>query len=233
MPITYTSAVTGSTNNTFNNVTTGSMTLLADTIAVVIAVFTDANPAGTLTITNSGTAMTWNLIADVTTTGCRVAAWWARSAGSENRTATVAWNSGNALTYALYAITHNGAHATTPVPAGKVTSANNASSVSETITPTAAGSALWMVAADMNGVSTATMTAGANCTIDRSLDTDQFSSILLRPTTQPRTDGAAFTLSETHTGAGVKWLAFEVQAASSGPPQSVRSMHQRGLHGMS
>jgi hypothetical protein len=232
MSITYTSAATGSTFNTVSPITTGSMTLVADTIAVVIAVLTDANPAGTLSITNSGTAMTWNSIADVSASGCRVAAWWAKSAGSENRTASVAWDSGNALEYALYAITLNGAHASTPVPAGKITTGSAASSVSHTITPTATGSALWLVAADANGTGASTMTAGTNCTIDRSSDPDQFSSILLRPTTQPRTDGNAFTLAETHAGSGVNWIAFEVQAASTGPSMGA-VMHNRRQQGMS
>lgn len=229
MAITYTSAVNGSTFNTFSPITTGTLTLVANSIVVVCAVLTDANPAGTLSVTNSGTAMTWTQIDDTASTGCRVAAWWAKSDGAENRTVSVAWSSGSALQHVLYAIVLNGAHTTNPVPSGKVFKGLAASSVTQTITPTAAGSALWMVCGDQNGIGTPTMTAGTNCTLDQSLDVDQFSSILLRPTTQPRTDAAAFTLSETHTGSGVNWIAFEVQAAASGPAMAVLMHHRKQM----
>jgi hypothetical protein len=89
-----------------------------------------------------------------------------------------------------------------------------------------------MVSANGATVNATTYTAGANCTIDRTAQTDQWDAILLRPTTQPRTNGSAFTLAETHTGSAVSWLAFEVQAAASGPSIGA-VMHNRRMHGMS
>lgn len=226
MAITYTTYASSSPNNANTSVTTGTMTVLAQDIIIVCALFTDSNAAGTLTCSNSGTAITWNPIANVNVAGrCRVAAWWGLSTTTENRTATVAWNSGNNLNWGLFSMVHSGAHQTNPVPTGNVFSGSAASSVTQAITPTASGSALWLIGANADDVNASTFTAGANCTIDRTAVTDTWDAALIRPTTQPRTDSAAFTLSETHTGSFVSWVAFEVQAAGAAQSQAPRSMH--------
>lgn len=227
MPITYTTYASGSPNNANTSVTTGTMTVLANDIIIVCAMFTDSNAAGLLTCTNSGTAITWNPIANVNVAGrCRVAAWWGRATTTENRTATVAWDSGNNLNWGLFSMVHTGAHQTTPVPVGNVFSGSAASSVTQTITPTSSGSALWLIAANAEDTNTSTFTAGTNCTIDRTTVTDTWDAALIRPTTQPRTNSSAFALAETHTGSFVSWVAFEVQAEGAAQSQAARSMHQ-------
>ncbi|WP_157266612.1 hypothetical protein [Azohydromonas aeria] len=232
-------AVAGSSNNAFGGaITTAAMATLADDIVVVAVVFTDANPAGNLTITNSGTAMTWTLIADVAVNGFnRVAAWWARSAGAESRTATVNWDSGQNLNWGLFTALHAGGHASAPVPLDKVYSGSGSTGVSQAITPTSAGSALWLLAADAAtsaGTVPSTFAAGTNCAIERAVATDQWDAVLVRPAVQPRPDTSAFTLSETHAGNAVAWLAFEVQSAASGGGTllPLLAMHHRKQQGI-
>lgn len=234
MPITYTPGSVSSSSNTASGlVSSGTINFQAGELVTAVMVFTDANPAGNVTMANNNGALTWTLIQDASVGGgCRVIAWWARVDTTGNRQLQPTWDSGNNLTWAMYWIRHVDADAGA-TPIGGSSKGTGASSVSYTLTPAAAGSALWMVAADANGANVQSITAGTNCAVDQQSIGDQFTSALIRPATNPRTDGSAFTLAETHTGSGVSWVGFEVKAASSGPPQSVRSMHQRCLHGMS
>jgi hypothetical protein len=205
--------------------TSASIVIGAGDLVVILATWNDNNAAGNASITNSGSALTWNQFADVATGG-RIVGWWAISPNAEDRTVTVAWDSGNNLVTTLYSIVHGGAHATNPIPPGNVFSGSGSAGVSQSITPTASGSALWLIATNAENTSTATFTPGAGCTAQDNIVYDTHDTVLIRPSTQPRTDGAAFTLSETHTGntATVSWLAFEVQAAGAAAAAAKRML---------
>lgn len=216
MPITYTinSATTDNSGGS-TAVTSGSLTLAVNDVVVAVWIADDNDVPGTPTISNSGTALTWTQIAMTNTTNnCKVAAWWALVPDSASRTVTVTNGGGSTTTTRrLHSIVHTGAHTTNPVPTGKVFSGAGATDVSQSITPTASGSALWMAAGDWNA--TNSFAAAASCTLaDNFNDAGQMTAALIRPTTQPRTDGAAFTLGETDTSGLITWVAFEVQAAA-------------------
>lgn len=227
MPITVTNTGTaGSTFNAFNTVSSGTVSVAAGDLITVTVVFTDANPAGNLSIANTNEAITWSLIQDTASTGCRVASWWGRAGGAGNRQFQVSWDSTNGLPWAMFWAQHQGADAGA-TPIGSSNKGVGANSVSYTITPAGSGSALWLVAADAAGAGVQTMTAGTNCSLIREQGTiDQFAAAMFAPTTNPRTDGSAFTLAETHAGSGVNWVGFEVKAEGTAQTQSPRSMHQ-------
>lgn len=214
MAITYAIWSATTDNSAASFVTTSpSLTLATNDIVVAIYGISDSNNAGTPTITNSGSALTWNLIANIGATGnCKVEAWWAKLADNTARTVTVTHTVDTNQTKRLHCIVHTGAHQTDPVPTGKVYSATGATDASQSITPTASGSALWMMAGDW--VPTNSFAAIANCTLEDTLhDAGMYTVTLVRPTTQPRTDANAFSIGETDTAGTIAWLAFEVQAA--------------------
>ena len=158
MAITYSQVKTSHDFNTVSPSTTPTMTIAAGDIVVVAFVMTDARGPGNLSISNSGTAMTWTAIGDL---GDRIGAWWAKAGETENRTASVAFDSGDDGQHCVYGIVHTGAHQTDPVPSGKVYSGTAASSVSQSITPTASGSALWGIFHNRASVASS-FTAGTN-----------------------------------------------------------------------
>jgi hypothetical protein len=234
MAITYTvySATRDNSAGLFT-VVSPSLTLAANDVIVVIFIADDNDAPANITISNSGSALTWNSIASTNTTGnCKVVAWWALSPDSTARTVTVTHDNTTSTTRRLHCIVHTGAHTTNPVPAGKVSSGVGGADVSQAITPTASGSALWMGAGDWNA--TNSFAAASNCTLaDNFHDAGQFTAALIRPTTQPRTDANAFTIGETDTNGKIAWLAFEVQAAASSQSQAPRSVYHMRQQGMS
>lgn len=214
MAITYTSDNVPQAAGVNRQITSGTLTIATNDIVTVIHLSEDHDSEGTLTISNSGTALTWNLIGSGgATANCRATAWWAKSAGNENRTVTVNNSTATTTAKSLSCRVHTGAHQTTPVPAGNVFSGTGATDVSQAITPTASGSALWMGAGDW--AATNTFAAIANCTLDNTYAPTNFTGTIVRPTTQPRTDAVAFTIGETDTSGKIAWIAFEVQAAAS------------------
>jgi hypothetical protein len=203
-------------------IVSGTLTVLSTSVITVIFSGADNGNFGTCTIANSGTALSWNSIAVTNTaSNCKVQGWWAFGDANGNRTVTVT-HSFNSKPRRLNSIVHEGADQTTPIPAGKVLSGVNAADVSNSMTPTNAnGSALWLAVADWN--QTNTFAAIANCSKEVA-DSDvagEYTTCLLRPTTQPRTDGSAFTLGETDTGAKNAYIAFEVVAAATAPSLNV------------
>jgi hypothetical protein len=198
-------------------VTSPSLTLAVDDVVVAMYCIDDNFNAGTLTISNSGSALTWNSIVLTNTAGnCKVRAWWAKLADATARTVTVTNTVSDSQTKRLHCIVHTGAHLTDPVPTGNVFSGVSTTDVSQSITPTATGSALWMLTGDWDA--TNTFAGRTDCTLEDNFhDAGQMSSALIRPTTQPRTDAAPFTIGETDTGGQIAWLAFEVQATADAP----------------
>lgn len=223
MPITYTSGAAGNPFQQPSPVATDALSLTAGQVVTVGVVISDVGPAGILSISDNVGDMTWTLVQDASAaSACRVAVWIGVVPTTATRTVSVAWDSGGNLTRSIYWQIHTGAN--TGAPLGSNSKGTAASSVTYPVTPASNGSALWMLAADANGVSAQTMTAGANCTIDQQQTPDVFAAALIRPTTQPRTSAATFSLAETHTGSGVSWVGWEVKEASS-QSQSPRSMH--------
>lgn len=212
MAITWTRYSATVTSSEVQATTSPSLTLATGDIIAVAYGHSDNGLAGALSIANSGSALSWNLSAQTNTgSNTKVSVWWALCPDNTARTVTVTSTAGQ--TKRLHCIVHTGAHQTDPLPSGKVYSGTGATDVSQLITPTATGSALWMLAGDW--AATNTFAAGANCTLEDSFhDAGQMSLALVRPTTQPRTDAAAFTISETDTAGTIAWIAFEVQAAA-------------------
>jgi hypothetical protein len=220
MAITYTvNTVDNSTAGT--TIVSGTLTIVATSVITVICTTADNNLFGTLSISNSGTALSWNpIVITNTANNCKVAGWWAFGDANGNRTVTVThFSVSTGLPRRLNSIVHTGADQTTPVPAGKVLSGVSTTDVSRTMTPTDAnGSALWMACGDWG--QTNTFAALTNCSkeVADSNITGQYTTCLLRPTTQPRTDGSAFTLGETDTGGTIAFIAFEVVSDVGAPP---------------
>lgn len=177
----------------------------------------DITTANNLSIANSGTAQSWTLIASTAGTGGteQVGAWRCVMSVTQAMTITVSGDSATTGDSGICSIAHSGAHLSNPVPAGNVFSGNGATDVSQSITPTSSGSCLWMLAGDFNSANT--FAAGANCTLQQTASPGTFVATLVRPTTQPRPDAAAFTISETDSGT-IAWIAFEVQANPSNLP---------------
>lgn len=220
MAIVITGLTTGDADVTSSaSVTTGVLTMLTNDIIIAVAV--TEGPTANATISNSGTALSWNPITSVeAANNCWVYAWWAKSAGNENRTVTFGDN--NSAVYKMIRVrVCTGAHQTDPVPAGNVFSGSSGTDVSQAITPTASGSALWFICGDF--AASNTFAAIANCSFDGTLVNygGRYTSVLIAPTVNPRTDANAFTIGETDTGGTIAWVAFEVQAAAVAPPAGV------------
>jgi len=217
--ITYTVDTVDSVANTTTIV---SNTLTITAASLILVLFVDANQAnfGTPTISNSGTALSWTTITpSLIDSTCGVAGWWAFGDANGNRTVTVTHTAiAGATPRRLHSIVHTGAHATTPAPSGKwLHSASATTDVSQTMTPTDAnGSCLWMLCGDW--VQTNTFAPLTNCSreVADSNVAGQYTTCLLRPTTQPRIDGNAFTLGETDTAGTITYIALEIVAAASG-----------------
>ena len=215
MAITYTSNNVNSGMSPINSpITSGTLALSTNDIVVVMFVSEDEYNTGNLSVTNSGTELSWNLIALTDNLdNCKVQAWWAKATTVRDITVTVSWDGNDTQTVLLSCRVHTGAHLTDPVPAGKVYSGASGTDISQSITPTASGSALWMACGDWSA--TNSFAAIANCTLEANYHLDtRYSGCIVRPTTQPRTNGSAFTLGETDTAGKIAWISFEVQAAA-------------------
>jgi hypothetical protein len=169
-------------------------------------------------ISKSGTAISWSYGGNVgggDGAMTSITMWYGVSTATESCTFTITHNvGGDELLVRVFVI--KGQHATTPVPAGKIVTDNvNGTSVSFSMTPTDAnGSELWLAAGDWNAYNT--FSAGANCSIEGTPYHNVLlqTSALVRPTTQPRPDGSAFTLSiSSSTSDRVQGIGWEVVAA--------------------
>lgn len=215
MAITYSETWTVLLTGVSQTVTSGSVDVSdsGGKRVIVALCISEDNGGVALTIANSGTALSWTQIAQTNTaSNCRVSAWWAFGDANGNRTISVT-QTGLSTAKTLAVLIHEGAHQTTPVPVGNAFSGVGGTDVSQAITPTASGSALWMGAGDWSA--TNSYAAIANCTLDQTTHAvGGYTSTLIRPTTQPRTNAAAFTIGETDTAGTIAWIAFEVQAAA-------------------
>lgn len=190
-----------------------------------ITLLISASPGGWITtwsITNTGDAISWNLRDHNVSAGTpnNDSEQWlyegiAGATPPGTITATATAGGDMQVAKSIFTACHTDAHATTPMPAGNIfKGATEAlTDVSQAITPTASGSCLWMVCADRNG--TNSFAAGSNCTLEATGHEGPYTTTtVVRPTTQPRSDAAAFTLSETDSGL-IAFMAWEVQAAAA------------------
>lgn len=224
MAITYTEYFKSLTSGVEGaDITSNSISVVSgDLITVAWIVENNWTPndvGGTITISNTGTALSWNNIGNTGTQAsgdsCYVRVWYAVATASESITITTASNgTPNTPISSQSVVVHTGVHATTPVPAGNIYSGKKSTDVSQSITPTSSGSCLWAVFGDWSA--TNTFAAIANCTIESSRhDATKYTVCVMRPTTQPRTDASAFTLGETDTNGDISYVIWEVQAAPS------------------
>jgi hypothetical protein len=72
-----------------------------------------------------------------------------------------------------------------------------------------------MVVADW--AQTNSFAAIANCTLTAGVNVaGEYTTAIIRPSTQPRTDASAFTIGETDTAGTIAAVSWEVQASASG-----------------
>ena len=214
MAITYTENDVNSGAAAVASITSGNLSVTVNDIITVMLITADNGSTGTISsISNvTGTALSWNVIFITNTaSNCKVACWWAKATNTENTTVKVVWGGGS-VGAMLSCRVHTGAHQTNPIPSGNIFNGVGGHNVSQAITPTASGSALWMACGDW--AATNTFAAISNCTLEATFNwATEYTGTIIRPTTQPRTDGLAFTIGETDSAATVAWIAYEVQAA--------------------
>lgn len=217
MPLGHTSYATEVATAVNGAVTTTSRTYNAGVLVLAFYAAADDGGAGaatTFSISNSGTAQTWTQRREVSEdANVQVTVWSTQMSVTQAMTITCsAAVLGTSLEGAVNVVVHTGHNTSDPIPAGKIFSGSSGTDIAQEITPTATGSYLWFWGGDWNA--TNTFAALANCTVERtSHNAAQQTTVLIRPTTAPRPDAAAFTIGETDTAGLIAWLAFEVQAA--------------------
>lgn len=220
MALTYTTNHVSQAVGVGAAITSGALSVAVGDFITVEVCFADNSDATAWTISNNNTAISWTQhIATNTAANTRIVLFSGTATGTPPTTVTVTATAGAGLTNgkSLCIQVHTGAHASNPIPSGNIFSGTATTDKSQAITPTAPGSCLWLFCGDWN--QTNSFAAIANCTLESTQDQiGQFTSGLVRPTTQPRTDASAFTIGETDTGGLISWVAFEVQAAPSSVP---------------
>lgn len=232
MPINSITRYPGIATGGFNQpspATSSTLTIASGDLVIVLFVGRDDAAPGTLSISNSGTALSWTQFASVG----NLRAWAATAAETENRTVSVAWTSGN-MSWTIEPIVLKGQHATDAIPSGNIyTSSGGATNdVSRTFTPTAGSkSAYFGILQDMSD--TNSFVAGANCELPASSvqSTSHFNSAIVVPTTNPRTDSNDFTLaaSDSASANNVHYIFFEVRAADAASGNAPRAQHYARL----
>lgn len=216
MALTYSVDLKGQGTGVGAAVTSNALTVATGDFITVLLMLADNAQSTAWTVSNTGTAIVWtNRVTTNTASNCRVVMWSGTAGATPPTTVTITATAGPSTTEAkaICTMVHTGQHATTPLPAGNIFSGTAGTDVTQSITPTSSGSALWMLAADWS--TTNSFAAAANCTLATAVfnSPGNFTAVPVRPTTQPRTDAVAFTIGETDTGGRIAWAAWEVQAA--------------------
>jgi hypothetical protein len=205
---------------TGGDVSSTSRTYNSGELVTVVWVGADNQISGntfTVSVSNTNTAQTWSSVVETNTnSNCKISVHRCVMSTTQAMVITAAGSErGGTLHAHMFVIVESGQHATTPIPAGNVASTASTADYSRSITPTATGSDLWAVAADWN--QTNTFAAIANCTLIAGVNVSgQYTTTLIRPTTQPRGDASAFTIGETDTGGIIVAASWEVQADGGG-----------------
>ena len=216
MPITYTTDFKGQASGVGAAITSNALTVVAGAFITICMVYADNAETSAATVSNTGTTITWTKQAETNVaSNCKVVLWSGTAGATPPTTVTTTSTAGTALngSKAMAVQIHVGQHATNPLPPGNIFSGAGATSVSQNITPTSAGSALWGAFGDWSA--TNTYAAGANNTLVGTYQDPTFQTVaLVRATTQPRTDAVLFALGETDTAGKITFIAFEVQSAA-------------------
>jgi hypothetical protein len=217
MALSYTLYTKGQAGGALATITSDTLTVATGDFIAVVGVYADNSQATAWTVSNTGTAITWTKQAETNTAeNCKVVLWTGTAGATPPTTVSVQTTSGSDTGGSKYLSVkvHTGQHATTPLPAGNIFSGVGGSDVSQSITPTSTGSALWFVCGDWNASNSFTAASGCtNGTVYH--EGGHQTCVTVRPTTQPRTDTTAFSIGEEDTGGKIAWIAFEVQAAAS------------------
>lgn len=212
MPITYLADFKGQNSGVSAAITSNVLSVNTGDHLVIIAGYDDNPDSTAWLVSNNGSSILWNQIADTNTTGnCRLVMWQGIAGAVPPNLITVTSTAGGATTdcKSLAVFVHRGYHASNPVPLGNIYTGVGLTDASRTITPSSAGSTLWMFCGDWNATNTFASTAD-NTLVGTFHQATQATFALIRPTTQPRPDSAAFSLGETDTGGLIAYIAFEV-----------------------
>jgi len=217
MAITYTAASNGQAAGVSATIVSSAFSSAIGDFITVVCVGADSVTIPPALVTNNNTAVTWTRhVLQNVTENCAIALYSGTVvSGTPPTTVSAIFTGGTSTGSKWIAVkVHTGTHASTPLPAGKITSGSGTTDESEAITPTSSGSALWFAAGDWN--QTNSFVAIANCTLGTPYnEAGQMTAVFVRPTTQPRTDANAFTIGETDTSGKMAWVAYEVQAAAA------------------
>lgn len=201
-----------------NPITSNALSVSAGDFLTVAIVHADNDQATAWTLSNTGTAITWTKRAETNTlSNCKVVMWSGTAGATPPTTVSVnvdAGTTGNG-SRALFVAVHNGQHAANPLPSGNIFSGTGGTDVTQAITPTTSGSALWMVAGDWS--QTNSFAGSTDCSLVAAAynEAGQQTAAAIQPTIQPRPNATTFTIGETDTSGKIAWVAWEVQSAGN------------------
>lgn len=218
-----TSTVThGSVVNTASADTTLAVAITTTCLVLVFIAF-DNNSSSSVDaatpISNSGAAMTWTTLGNTAPTAdsdkCKVTAYAAY--GNQNATVTFTHTKvgSSAIKRKMSVVVIEGAHATlaTAIPTGnRKVQTSNVVNVSQSITPTGVGSAIFGVAADWNAANAYSALSGNTITVAHDAAAATWAYIV--PTTNPLSSASAFTWGANCTGGANTWIAVEIVPAA-------------------
>jgi len=233
MALTYTTDFKGQALGVSATITSNSFTANTGDFITIVACY-GSNPNSTAwTVSNTGTAITWTKQIETNTgSNCKVVMWSGTVGATPPTTVSVQSTAGTDTfgSKALFTAIHTGAHTVTPLPAGNLFSGTGGTDVTQAITPTSTGSALWMLVGDWS--QTNSFAAAASCTLAATVynEGSEQTVVPIQPTINPRTDAASFTIGESDTSGLIAWAAWEVQSDPSISNYNPRRLNTRGLN---
>jgi len=233
MALTYTTDFKGQAIGVSATITSNSFTANTGDFITIAACYADNPDATAWTVSNTGTAITWTKNIETNTgANCKVVVWSGTVGATPPTTVSVQSTAGTATngSKALFTAIHTGVHTVTPLPAGNLFSGTGGTDVTQAITPTSTGSALWMLVGDWS--QTNSFAAAASCTLAATAynEAGQQTVVPIQPTINPRTDAASFTIGESDTAGTIAWAAWEVQSESNISNYNPRRLNTRDLN---
>ena len=220
MALTYTTDFVGIPFPQSDTITTGTLTVSPGDFITLAVSYADNAQTTAWTVSNTGDAITWTKQIETNVASNDKIIMWSGTAGATPPTTiSVQSTAGSKIlgSKVLFTAVHTGADSKNPLPSGNLFSGTGGTTVSQAVTPTSNGSALWMFPTDW--ASLGVLAAAANCDLAGTLYNDfSQTAVPIRPTVQPRPDTTSFTIGETDTaGSKIAWGVWEVQAA----PESI------------
>lgn len=233
MALTYTTDFKGQASGVSATITSNTITANTGDFITIAACYDDDAKSTAWTVSNTGTAITWTKQIETSASqNCKVVMWSGTAGVTPPTTVSVQSTAGAAITgsKALFTAIHTGAHTVTPLPAGNLFSGTGGTDVTQAITPSSSGSALWMLAGDWS--QTNSFAAAASCTLAATVynEAGQQTVVPIQPTTNPRTDAASFTIGESDTAGKIAWAAWDVQANFNISSYNPRRLNTRDLN---